>query len=127
MRLRLRHVPMGSQTGQDPEDHPRWDGERILPYGQQPSATYVHPLTRNRSLAGRLRWWLLPWLAYAWRYRDDYYDAPNPGHWYHHCWGSFALWLDNRLERRVPLWPPMPPIECDCDYCRGVPGARFEP
>lgn len=31
--LRLEHVLMGSQTTADPEDHPRWDGERIRPYG----------------------------------------------------------------------------------------------
>ena len=34
--LRLEHVPMGSQNGAAPEDHPRWDGERIRPYDEEP-------------------------------------------------------------------------------------------
>lgn len=92
-------------------------------------AAYVHPLTRNDSLAARLRWWLPPWLAYAWRYREDFAAAPYPGRWYHACWGSFAFWLDRALDRLPSgaLWPPIPDFVCDCDYCRGVPGARFEP
>lgn len=92
-------------------------------------AAYVHPLTRNDSLAARLRWWLLPWLAYAWRYREDHADAPNPGTPLTWTWGSFAYWLDRVLDRLPSgaMWPPMPEIVCDCDYCRGVPGARFEP
>lgn len=79
-------------------------------------------IERNDSLAARFRWWLLQWLAYAWRYSDDM----PPARWWYRCWGSIALWLDNRLDR-VPLFPPMPPVKCNCDYCRGVPGARFEP
>jgi hypothetical protein len=26
-----------------------------------------------------------------------------------------------------PVVSAMPPVVCDCDYCRGVPGAVFEP
>ncbi len=83
------------------------------------ASRYHHPLTRNDSLAARLRWWLLPHLYGAWCYRDEWIDSPNPGRWYHACWGSFALWLDNRLDR-WPLYPPMPEIVCDCEECRGA-------
>jgi hypothetical protein len=84
---------------------------------------------RSRGFASRVRWTLMPWWAFAWRYRNDDPDDPNPGRWWHHCIGSTALWLDKLLER-LPggaLFEPMPRVECDCDYCRGVPGAVFEP
>lgn len=32
-RIELPVVLMGSQAGADPTEHPRWDGERIRPYG----------------------------------------------------------------------------------------------
>lgn len=84
---------------------------------------------RGKGIVSRLRWALMPWWAFAWRYRDEWVDAPNPGRWWEHCLGSTTWWLDKVLER-LPggdLFEPMPPIMCDCDYCRGVPGAEFVP
>jgi len=41
----------------------------------------------------------MPWWAYAWRYREEFDDSPNPGRWWHHCLGSAAWWVDKLLER----------------------------
>ena len=82
----------------------------------------------QRGIISRLRWALMPWWAFAWRYRADFADlGPDP--WWKSCLGSTAWWLDKLLER-LPggaLFEPMPPIACNFDYCRGVPGAVFEP
>jgi hypothetical protein len=78
-------------------------------------------VNRSTRLAARLWWALLPyagWFAYS-----DEPDAPRPPlHAYPLAW----LW---RLINWIGV-EPFKPFElpvCDCDYCRGVPGARFEP
>ena len=76
---------------------------------------------RSRKLSARTWWLLLPFEGYF-GYRDK--DDPRPPLWvYPLAW----LWrLNDRLFSPAPF-EPTPPIACDCDYCRGVPGAVFEP
>jgi hypothetical protein len=79
----------------------------------------------RRGFVSRLRWTLMPWLPFAWRYHDDYEDAPNPGRWWHHCIGSAAWWMDKLLER-LPggaLFDPLPVIVCGCDDCLAAEAA----
>jgi len=68
---------------------------------------------RSTRLAARLWWALLPfagWTAYP--------DEPNPPPWY--AYPLTWLWkLVGRLPGSAPF-EPMPPIVCDCDYCRGL-------
>jgi hypothetical protein len=62
----------------------------------------------------------MPWWAFAWRFRDDFKDAPVPGNWWKNSLGSILWWADKILER-LPgsaLFDPLPPIVCDCDECR---------
>ena len=82
---------------------------------------------RSRRLAARLWWALLPYAGWI-GYRDKELERDGtcvPPPWY-----AFPLaWLWE-VVRRLPgsaPYEPLPPIECDCDYCRGVPGAVFEP
>jgi hypothetical protein len=83
---------------------------------------------RHPGRVSRLRWALMPWWAFAWRYRDDF-NNPETDAWWKSCIGSTIYWLDKVLEH-LPggdLFAPYTPPKCDCDYCRGVPGAVFEP
>lgn len=76
-------------------------------------------MRRNGTPIAWLRWKLMPWWEFAWRYREEFADAPNTGHWWHWCIGSATWWLDKLLER-LPggaLFPPMPVVVCDCDEC----------
>jgi len=77
-------------------------------------------VARRRGYVSRVRWSLMPWWAFAWRYREGLKDAPNPGRWWHHVIGSATWWLDKVLER-LPggaLFDPLPVISCNCDECR---------
>lgn len=70
--------------------------------------------------AARLWWFLLPYAG-----ETGYADAEHPARWFAHplTW----LWkFVGKLPGSEPF-EPMPPIVCTCDYCRGVPGAVFEP
>lgn len=75
---------------------------------------------RSKRLAARLWWFLLPYAG-----ETGYSDSEFPARWraYPLTW----LWkLVNALPSSAPFEPSrIPP--CDCDYCRGVPGAVFEP
>lgn len=74
---------------------------------------------RSTTLTARLWWALLP-AAGSYGYAETrrqrlLWLVPN------------LLW---QLVRRLPgsdPFEPMEPVICDCDYCRGVPAARFEP
>lgn len=80
---------------------------------------------RSKRLAARLWWALLPyagWIAYS---DDDLECGAIKPPWY--AYPLAWLW---ELVRRLPgsdPFEPMPPVVCNCDYCRGVPGAVFEP
>jgi hypothetical protein len=82
---------------------------------------------RSRSFAARVWWATLPYAGWV-GWRDEELEADGT------CrkppWYAFPLaWL-NRLAEKLPgfgAFEPMEPIVCNCDYCRGVPGARFEP
>ena len=76
--------------------------------------------SRNTSLAARLWWLLLPFAG-----ETGYSDADHPARWFAHplTW----LW---KLVGKLPNSDPFKPYEgpqCDCDYCRGLPGAVYEP
>lgn len=80
-------------------------------------------IARSRKLSARLWWATLPyagWIGYS-----EPGDGSIPAPWY-----AYPLaWL-NKLAARMPgfqAFEPPPEIDCDCDWCRGVPGARFEP
>ena len=75
---------------------------------------------RSRTLAARLWWLLLPFAG-----ETGYADAEHPARWFAHPL-SWAWALINKLPRSAPF-EPFPHIECNCDYCRGVPGAVWEP
>lgn len=78
---------------------------------------------RSTRLAARLWWATLPyegWVSYS---PDEVGAIPPP--WY--AWP--LAWL-HRLVRKLPSsapFEPWEPIICDCDYCRGVPGAEWTP
>jgi len=79
---------------------------------------------RNTTLAARLWWALLPY-AGCYGYRDA--DGGSEHWWMRFSVVPYMLW---KLAGSVPgfaAFKPMPPVVCNCDYCRGVPGARFEP
>ena len=77
---------------------------------------------RSRRLAARLWWFTLPYAGWV-----GYRDVPggNPTPWY-----AFPLaWL-NTLASKLPgsdPFEPSPVQACDCDFCRGVPGAEYTP
>lgn len=77
---------------------------------------------RSRTLAARLWWVLLPYAGWT-----GYHEKgdPNPPPWYAYPL-AWAWKLVGRLPSSAP-YEPMAPIVCNCDYCRGVPGAVFEP
>lgn len=80
---------------------------------------------RSTRLAARLWWATLPYWGWSTVTPDEIADGARPFPWYFRP----LAWL-NRLADRLPgsaPFKPLPPIDCDCDYCRGVPGARFEP
>ncbi len=73
---------------------------------------------RNRTLIARLRWLILPLMGYC--YGESWRDQIR---------GRPFVWLDNILGR-LPgsdLFAPVPEVVCNCDWCRGVPGAVWEP
>jgi hypothetical protein len=77
------------------------------------------------ALVVRRLWWAL--LPYAgWMTYDGEEGAVKPP------WYAYPLaWLWNGVHAvmvrfGVGAFPPSPPIVCNCDYCRGVPGAVFE-
>lgn len=75
---------------------------------------------RSTKLAARLWWLLLPYAGWT-----GYPNEDNPAPWY--AWPLTWLWkLVGLLPSSAP-YEPQPPDVCTCDYCRGVPGARFEP
>ncbi len=74
---------------------------------------------RSMRLAARLWWALLPHIGYG----SDVF--PESRRWYEPL--AYRAWkLVGLLSSSAP-YKPMPPINCNCDYCRGVPGAVFEP
>lgn len=77
------------------------------------------------TLALRRAWWIL--LPYAgWMgYRHEGMNR-IPLHAYPLAWlWSGVSWY--MTKRGIGAFPPSPPVVCRCDYCRGVPGAVFEP
>jgi len=84
---------------------------------------------RSRKLSARLWWATLPYYGWtcgsAGQRVDDILDGARPAPW----WAYPLGWL-NRLAARIPgfgAFEPTPPVVCDCDFCRGVAGAVFEP
>lgn len=74
---------------------------------------------RSRRLAARLWWALLPFTG-CYAYAERRWQRALG-------FVPFLLWkLAGRLPGSAPFEPELP-VACDCDYCRGVPGARFEP
>ena len=84
-------------------------------------------MNHSRKLSARIWWATLPYLGWV-GYRDKELEADGT------CrkppWYAWPLsWL-NRLAANWPgfeAFEPMPEVVCNCDYCRGVPGAVFEP
>lgn len=76
---------------------------------------------RNTRLAARLHWALLPCMG-AYYYADEMGEKV-PLRW---RLGYRLMTLVTKLPGSE-LYPPLPQIECGCDYCHGVPGAVFEP
>lgn len=85
-----------------------------------PSAAYSSVPVRSGRLAARLWWWLLPYAG-----ETGYPNPDNPPRWFSYPL-TWAWKLVGKLPSSAPF-EPQPPIICDCDYCRGVPGAVFEP
>jgi hypothetical protein len=82
-------------------------------------------MNRSTRLAARLWWATLSYRGWATTTAEDIADGANPPPWYAHP----LAWL-NKLAEKLPgsePFEPLPPIVCTGDYCRGVPGARFEP
>jgi hypothetical protein len=82
-------------------------------------------VNRSTRLAARLWWATLPYAGWVTVTADEIADGANPAPWY-----AWPLAWVNRLAGRLPgsePFGPLPPVVCDCDYCRGVPGPRFEP
>lgn len=79
---------------------------------------------RSTRLAARLWWALLP---FAGCYGYGKGDGGTWRWWMRFSIVPYLLWkLVGNLPGSDPF-RPIPPIVCNCDYCRGVPGARFEP
>lgn len=82
---------------------------------------------RSRTLAARLWWVLLPYAGEV-GYRDK--ELEKAGEIPRPRWRAYPLsWLwtlIGKLPSSDPFEPFEPPV-CGCDFCRGVPGARFEP
>lgn len=75
----------------------------------------------STRLAARLWWALLPYAG--WTGYHERGEIPPP--WY--AWPLTWLWqLVGTLPSAAP-YKSMPQVVCNCDYCRGVPGAEFEP
>jgi hypothetical protein len=75
---------------------------------------------RSRKLAARLWWFLLPFAG-----ETGYPNPDNPPRWF--AYPLAWLWqLVNKLPSSDPFEPYSGPA-CNCDYCRGVPGAVWEP
>ena len=82
----------------------------------------MNAAVRSRSIAARVWWWTLPFAGWV-TYDGEVGATPPP-------WYAYPLARLNRLAARAPgfrAFEPSPPVECDCAWCRGVPGARFEP
>ena len=74
------------------------------------------PIARNRSLAARLHWRLLPAIgAYYWA---DAFGERVPLRW------RVGLRLMRLIERlpNAALFEPLPAVVCDCDECRAGSG-----
>ncbi len=71
---------------------------------------------RSRKLPARLHWALLPY-AHP---RPTAEDRADGCIW--HWWWLGAYWA-MKLVERLPasyLFEPIPPVDCGCDYCRGL-------
>lgn len=80
----------------------------------------------STRLAARLWWALLPY-AGIWGYRDEDAPAENVRWWWRFTFVAYYAWkLVGRLPGSDPF-EPMAQIVCTCDFCKGVPGAVFEP
>lgn len=92
------------------------------------ASRYRGPI-HSTKWAARAWWWLLPY-AGIWGYKDDVDEfGPNPNErwWWRFTFLHYCAWrLVSKLPSSAPF-EPMEPIVCNCDYCRGVPGAVFEP
>lgn len=77
---------------------------------------------RSRRLAARLWWATLPYAGWV-TYDGEPGAVPPP--W----WAHPLAWI-NKLSEKLPGSEPFEPMverECDCDWCRGVPGAEWRP
>lgn len=74
---------------------------------------------RSRTLAARLWWATLSYYGWSTVTPDEIADGANPCPW----WAHALSWLHRLAERLPGCWPvfePMPPINCDCEDCRGI-------
>lgn len=71
---------------------------------------------RSNRFAARLMWWLLPRIGY---YAEGF-DRVR-------AWPFYMLWKLVGLLPSSALYEPYQGPACTCDYCRGVPGAVYEP
>lgn len=73
----------------------------------------------------RLLWATLPYAYWPDVTAEEIADGARPCPWYAHPLSWLHFFVEKELGGR--LFDPPPPIRCNCDYCRGVPGARFKP
>jgi hypothetical protein len=100
--------------------------------GGTPAGAGASSETVVARLLRRVWWSLLPYAGWTAGTREerraDEADGANPPPW----WAFPLAWLwrlNSALMDRLGVSAAelCPPHTCDCDFCRGVPGAVFEP